>query len=164
MDNRRPFFEQVGEHLMTSTGRRFALDTAPDGTKWAPLKPGTIKSRIRRGKSPAGILRDHGLLRGSISAESSNDDVRIGSPSPYAAIHQLGGTIDMPARQQTLYLKRNRKGEIGRRFVSKKAANHTETVQRSAHKLTITARPFLGISAADQQDILDMAGDWLGLG
>lgn len=67
----------------------------------------------------------------------------------------------MPAREQTLYFKRNRKGDVGRRFVAKKKANHTVTAQRSSHQITIPARPFLGVTAADEAEIADIAERWL---
>lgn len=159
--NRQPFFAAVGEHIVGETGRRFRTETGPDGQPWEPLKPSTVKKRAKRRRSAIKILRERGYLAGSINYAATNDEVRIGSPVEYAAIHQLGGTIDMPAREQTLYFKRNRKGDVGRRFVAKKKANHTVTAQRSSHQITIPARPFLGVTAADEAEIADIAERWL---
>lgn len=163
MDDRRPFFKDVGDYMMGEIGRRFATEIAPDGPPWKPLAKSTIKSRIRRKRSPEGILRDYGHLRGSIHPRTSNDELRIGSPAETAAIHQLGGTINMPARAQKLYYKRDRKGQIGRRFIKKEKANHTMTVDRKAHTITIPARPFLGLSDADQEEIFAITSRWLRL-
>ena len=63
-----------------------------------------VKARTRAGQLPLTILRSNSKgkigssLAGSINARSTNDEVRIGSPVEYAAIHQLGGTIQKPAR------------------------------------------------------------------
>ncbi len=40
MENRRGFYKNVGEHLMTALGERFDNEEAPDGTKWAGAAPG----------------------------------------------------------------------------------------------------------------------------
>ena len=163
MDRKRPFFEDVGNLLVASVGRRFRAQRAPDGTPWTPLKPATIKARAKRGRSKIAILRETGRLAGSINYQASDDDVRIGSPDERAAIHQLGGTIDRPARAAKIYRLKGKDGTVGRRFVKKKAANHVTDVQIGAHGISIPARPFLGISAEDQTDIMAAADRWLAL-
>ncbi|PZO64594.1 MAG: phage virion morphogenesis protein [Paracoccus denitrificans] len=160
LDRRQPFFAEVGQKLADSTRARFRSQTAPDGTPWTPLRPATIKARLRSGRAAISILRETGALVGSISHAATNDDVQIGSTSEYAAIHQLGGNIDMPARRQTLYFQKLKKG-AGRRFAKKHKATSTQDVDRKAHSITIPARPFLGISKQDQQDIFEAAEGWL---
>ena len=41
MDRRRPFYAEVGEIVVASTGRRFAAETGPDGRRWTPLAKAT---------------------------------------------------------------------------------------------------------------------------
>ena len=161
MDRKRPFFDDVGNLLVASIGRRFHAQRAPDGTPWAPLKPATIKARRRRGRSKLAILRETGGLAGSINAQTSDDEVRVGSTHDLAAIHQLGGTIEMPARAAKIYRRKDKKGTVGRRFVKKEKANHITDAQIAAHRITIPARPFLGVSAEDQTDIMAAADRWL---
>ena len=162
MDNRRPFFNEVGQLLADSTRARFREQRGPDGQPWEPLKPSTIKARQRRGRSKISILRESGALAGSIRFEATNDAVQVGSVlDPYAAIHQLGGTIDMPARKQLLRFRKAKTGN-GRRFASKKHKRvTTQEVERGAHTITIPARPYLGISVRDQADIFAAAERWL---
>ena len=162
MDRRQPFHAEVGQLLADSTRARFRTQTDPTGAPWAPLKPATIKAKTRRSKSAIAILRERGALAGSMRFEADQDSVSVGSVlQDYAAIHQLGGTINMPVRQQVLRFRKAKSG-AGRRFAKKKAkAITTETVQRKAHQITIPARPYLGISAADQADIFDAAERWL---
>ncbi len=162
MDNRKPFFDQVGQSLADSTRARFRAERDPDGNPWVPLKPATIRARTRRGRSAISILREYGHLAGSLRHEATNDQVRVGSVlKDYSAIHQLGGTIDMPARKQALRFRKAKTGN-GRRFASKKHKRvTTQEVSVGAYKITIPARPFLGISTGDQQDIFAAAEHWL---
>ena len=53
MDNRKPFFDQVGQSLADSTRARFRAERDPDGNPWVPLKPATIRARTRRGRACA---------------------------------------------------------------------------------------------------------------
>lgn len=167
MDAKRPFFAAVGERLLRSTAQNFDSESAPDGRAWQPLAPATIKARQRRGQTPITILRSntkgrHGSsLAGSINYEASEEELRIGSPKETAAIHQLGGTIQKPAREAKIYRQRGEDGSIGRRFARKKVANHVTTATIPAHSITIPARPYLGPSAADEVGILEDAEDWL---
>lgn len=48
------------------------------------------------------------------------------------------------------------------RFVKKSEADVVTDVEIGAHAIVIPARPFLGVSAADQEDIFDAAERWLG--
>lgn len=163
MDQRRPFFAAVGEQLLASAGRNFKAQSTPDGTPWVPLKPATIKARTRRGRSKISILRERGMLAGSLNYQATDDEVRIGSPVEYAAIHQLGGEIEKQERAGQIFRRKGKDGKIGRRFVKKKKANVVTDVTIGAHSIKIPARPFLGISPADEAEIFDAAQHWLGL-
>lgn len=156
MDNRLPFFSRVGDRLMLSIAENFRSETAPDGTPWAPHRPSTIRSRIRRGQVPLQILSSNTRigtsLRGSINRQVSNDELRIGSPAEYAAIHQLGGTISKPAGSRWM---------SGRRFAKRSGSPEGREVAIPAHTISIPARPFIGISNADREGIVEDAEDWL---
>ena len=145
------------------------LQSGPDGRAWTPLASATVKARTRRGQTPITILRSNSKgkigssLAGSINARVTDDEVRVGSAVEYAAIHQLGGTINKPARQGQIFRRRGKDGTVGRRFVKKKEADVVTEVAIPAHAITIPARPFLGISVADQADIFEAAERWLTL-
>lgn len=147
MENPQPFLQAVGLGLVESTKRRFDQGVAPDGSAWAPHAPSTIRQRIKSGKVPLKILVSDGLLRGSIITQVEGQSVRVGSnavgdQSAYAAIHQFGGSINRPAR-------------TGRAF-------GRQNVAIPAHTITMPARPYLGVSADDEADILELADLWLG--
>ena len=107
-----------------------------------------------KGRSQLSILRYCGILAGSIRAESDDNALRVGSPSPYAAIHQLGGTISMQAG--TRYI-------AGRRFAKRSETPGGRDVAIGARSITIPARPFLGVAPRDVEGILEAAEDWLNL-
>lgn len=162
LSQRRVLFQQIGDRLQSSTKDRFRAGTGPDGQKWTPLKPATIKKRQRRRKAQIAILRESGHLAGSIVTEVSDYQVRVGSPVEYAAIHQRGGTIAIPARDGTVYFARKRKDHPGRRF-GKRENKTSEAVKVAipAYTVTIPARPYLGLSPGDETAILEEVEDWL---
>lgn len=161
MDDRKPFYKSVGDRMLGSTKDRFFQEDGPDGTPWAALRRATVRSRERRKQLPIQMLRATGYLAGSIHAEVSSTEVRVGSPVEYAAIHQLGGTIQRPARQAKIYRKKDSTGQVGRRFVAKKDADYVTDVSIPAYTITIPARPFLGLTAGDEAGIFEDAEAWL---
>ncbi|WP_323041568.1 phage virion morphogenesis protein [Gemmobacter sp.] len=167
MDRKQPFYKSVGERLMASVPDRFRTETDPDGVPWKPLAPATVKARTRKKQLPLTILRSNtrrksgSALAGSINMQVSEEEVRVGSSHELAAVHQLGVTIQRPARDAKIYRIKDKTGQIGRRFAAKEKANHVTDVKIPAYSITIPARPFLGITKADEAAILDQAVDWL---
>jgi phage virion morphogenesis protein len=106
---------------------RFRTEMGPDGQKWKP----SLRARITGGRT----LTKDGHLSGSISARHGRDYAEWGVNRIYAAIHQFGGEIHAKG------------GSLRFRLANGGFA----TVQ----KVTMPARPFLGISDDDRDDILD---------
>ncbi len=130
MDDTTPVMAAIGTGLVASTHRRFVSQTDPDGAPWAPLNPDyRAMKRNRR------ILTESGRLRDSINAQPSRDMVRVGTNVIYAAIHQFGGTI-VP-KSATHLVFRLASGLV------------------LADSVTLPSRPYLGISADDQDMIAD---------
>lgn len=161
MEDRLPFYRAVGERVLTSTKDRFATETAPDGSPWQKLSRRRVKQRERLKLTPIHILRARGYLAGSINYEASSDQVEIGSPVESAAAHQLGAVIQQPARAAKIYRKREADGSIGRRFAKKSEADVVTDVTIPGRRITIPARPFLGLTSDDEIGIRDDAEDWL---
>jgi phage virion morphogenesis protein len=161
----RGLMDALGGYFVFSTQRRFETETAPDGSAWPRLSPRTANKRIGR-KGRRGyehILRLSGRLYQSITYEAADDSVEWGTNVVYGRIQQLGGTIDMPERQGTVTLKRvKRKGGVRSRF-ARVGTNGAESqsVRIGAHRITIPARPYLGLSSVDQQRISEIAADYL---
>ena len=95
----RPLWSSVGMYVQRQTIKeRFDKEQTPEGEKWEPLAPTTIKRKKRHKRGQMKILHDTGELRKSITYEAGNDHVKIGSKLKYARTHQFGrGKI--PARR-----------------------------------------------------------------
>lgn len=113
----------------------------------------STRNRIRSSKtSPSGApwkanragtstLYRSGALERSIDYVASADSVFVGSGLVYARIHQAGGKI-VPKTAKALAFM------AGGRLVF-------------ARSVTLPPRPFLGLSAQDQTDIVRAAEDWI---
>lgn len=107
-----------------STRMRFRTQTGPDGVAWK-------KSRKKSGRT----LTQSGHLAGSISSRATPGEAAWGVNRIYAGIHQFGGVIK-PKSKSALRFR-----VAGGGFVT-------------ARQVAMPARPFLGISKEDREDIL----------
>lgn len=133
MSDTTPMTRAIGVGLVSNTHARFEREVAPDGSSWAPLNPA-----YARGKQGSGILRGsamRGGLMGSVTYDAGRDSVAVGSNKVYAAIHQLGGTIKPRSASHLVF-------NLGGAPVF-------------ARSVTIPARPYIGVSAEDEEMILD---------
>jgi phage virion morphogenesis protein len=162
MNNPSAFYKDVGEHLLNSALDNFEREAGPDGKAWERLMPRTIKERERKRLTPIRILRARGRLAGSLNLTFSDTEARIGTPVPYAAIHQLGGKIKKPERRGTIYQHYDAKADVvDQRFRKKSKSNFARDVTIKAHDIEIDARPYLGIGAQDIPIIFEIAERWL---
>lgn len=132
-----PVMNDLGELLTTSTKERFPTGTAPDGSKWAP-KSQTTLNRYGAKKSNRVDVRPlfgpTGLLSQQIFSEASATEVSWGSNLIYSAVMQFGAG----------------KGAFG------SMANGAPIPWGN-----IPARPFIGVSAKDEANIIATLEDWL---
>ncbi|MDR1350732.1 MAG: phage virion morphogenesis protein [Zoogloeaceae bacterium] len=160
--------EAIGEALAESTRRRFPAATGPDGYRWKPLATGAVLARYQRMMDEwseerkyhrkDGSLNKRGLARGEQTQRASlrplidtgdlsrsiryqvsdgGASVLIGTNREYAATHQFGATI-RPKTKKAL------------------AVPIEDGSLRLVKKVTIPARPFLGMSADDKVTVLDI--------
>lgn len=128
-----PLMDAIGMGLEASTVERFnETSRAPDGTPW---KPSIAADEGRR------TLVQRGHLRDSITHRAGPRSVRVGTNVLYAAVHQLGAVIRAKTARGLVF-------RIGREW-------------RRVREVRIPARPFLGVSAEDEEMILAEATDWL---
>ncbi|MFV3126118.1 phage virion morphogenesis protein [Niveispirillum sp. KHB5.9] len=177
-----PVYKNIGEELTQSTMGRFRAGKGPDGKAWTPLSRRTVEAKRKAGHSNA-ILVMRGYLSGTIRYQVDADGVQVGTDRPYGAIHQFGGDIQIPARQQEAHvsvrtepLKGTRTGKDGkqkawtlaagtlqfrRRKDAGKAGVSARTLTIGDHTVTIPGRPYLGLSVGDQAAALDIIADHL---
>ncbi|HEY1192373.1 MAG TPA: phage virion morphogenesis protein, partial [Gemmata sp.] len=77
---------ELAQIATSDVKRRFATGTAPDGTRWKPLR----YARANGGNQP---LRDTGALMASITGRATATEVIVGTNHPGAALHNFGGTV-----------------------------------------------------------------------
>jgi len=151
--NTTKLLDGIGAIIETQTRRRLSEEKeAPvltaassrsggSSSSWEPLSP---KYAARKRKiSSGGILELTGSLIDSITHNVDGDEVEIGSNLPYARIHQLGGEIEAPTW-----------------FGSRRSRSGGQ-ISTSTHKSEIPARPYLGLSDDNQDEIQVEVGNFL---
>lgn len=99
---------------------------------------GTMQKTLQElvGKLGNGAFVKVGFLKGATYPD--------GTPvATVAAAQEFGAVIDMPEREQTLYFKQYKNGDISNKFVKKSKSNYTEKVNVKAHQVVIPPRPFI---------------------
>ena len=134
-----PLLRQIGAYLVHSTQARFNAGIDPQGSPWKPLLPAYAAV-----KSGSNILIGSGMsggLQGSIIFDTGQNSVVWGSNKVYAAVHQFGAVI-RPVKAKALRFF------LGSSLVI-------------ARQVTIPARPYLGISTEDGEEVAYLAGRFL---
>lgn len=126
--------ESVGEALRSGTLQRFEKEEDPTGKKWKA----SARAMAEGGKT----LDKESQLKDSIDYAATPDKVMVGSNLPYARIQQKGGTIK-PKKGKYLKFK----GLSGKDVFVK--------------EVTIPARPYLGVSADDMEEVQATIADFL---
>lgn len=132
-----PVMQEIGEIMVDSTKQRFPQGIAPDGSRWAPKSQTTLNRYGARTSNRIDIrplFGPSGALSSQIFYELTPDSVSWGSPMIYAATQQFGAA-------QGAFGRTSRNGPIPWG--------------------NIPARPFLGLSADDQTNILDTIAEAL---
>jgi phage virion morphogenesis protein len=137
LEDLAPLHEEIGEYIVDATKRRFVEGKAPDGTAWAPKRPGTIaryEAQGDRGRTRP-LIGPSGRLGREIAMLASSDAVEIGSSLEYSGVMQDGAA----------------KGAFG-----------TNRAGRPIPWGAIPARVWLGLSETNEREIVDMADDYVG--
>ena len=149
--DRRDLLDVVGATVESQTRRRLSEEkTAPDGTPWKALS----EAYKNRKKGSGGILEAGGGLIDSMDHEVSEDAVEIGSNLIYSRIHQLGSSgepVTVPAHVRVI------KKAFGQKLAFPVAVN----VGSYAFVQNIPARPYLGVSDANETEIIRVVDDYL---
>lgn len=132
----QPLLQEIGAYGVHSTQARFATETAPDGTRWAALNPAYAELK----GAGRNILTRSGKLKDDMSWHAGAAEVSWGSSRIYAAVHQFGATI-----------KPRNVGSLGL----------VPVFLVRVKSVTIPARPYLGISPADGDEISALGGRYL---
>lgn len=142
----------LGDYGRDSTRRRWISQTSPNGTPWAALSSAYAEIK----PSGYGILYLSGTLEGSVTYRTGASEVSWGSPMVYAAVHQFGATI-VPKSAKALSFV------MGDTFAAGNsgAMGKTQAFLVQVRSVTVPARPYLGISMEDREEIPLLAGEYL---
>lgn len=121
----------IGEALVNSTRDRFRAERGPDGTPWAALSPRYLQTKA---PNPGKILQRRGDLARQIFPQVEGSTLLVGTDRIYGATHQFGAL----------------QGRFG------KTRRGTPIPWG-----TIPARPFLGVSTDDADEIVAILRDHL---
>jgi len=141
--NLSPALKEIGEDMVESTKRRFSTSTAPDGHPWAANSEVTLQRYL-------------GLFSGSYKKDgtlSNKGEARSGAKKPlFGETRNLSTTIGYRVVDggQTLLVGSPQKYAAVQQFGA--AAREFGKAPWG----DIPARPFLGVSADDERDILDV--------
>lgn len=133
LEHPRGMWEEIGFRQVLATQLRFEAERDPDGNRW----PASIRVLTEGGKT----LTDSGALRNSIKHEASDTGVAVGTNAIQAAVHQFGATIRAKSDAGLSF-------RIGENWITKDSVE-------------IPRRAFLGLSVDDEQEVIEIAGDFV---
>jgi len=134
--------------VLASVQRNFEVGGRP--SKWAALKPSTLKKR-KSGGGPLVVNGFAGGLLGSIHSETTATTATVGTDKVYAAVHQFGakkGSFGMGLAGSA-----SRTGVMGS---LERGGGWNLSSQRPLPWGDIPARPFIVLQEADRGGILDV--------
>ncbi|MBS0212317.1 MAG: phage virion morphogenesis protein [Proteobacteria bacterium] len=131
-------FKDIGEYLVRATRERGEREVSPDGAAWDPLSPAYMRWKQRKRPGAKKLHFDFHMLGDQLSAQVDGDSLLVGTNAVYGAIHQFGGTISHAAFSR----------------VRDKSVS-------PAHGTTIPARPWLGVSDEDGEEIVQIMQGYL---
>jgi len=138
----------IGEILTQSTQRRFRDGVGPDGIPWAPLADGS-------GRTP---LVDTGRMRDEIFSTSGEDWAEISATARQARWHQFGTDP---------YVILAKPGKAlswpGLPSRTNKADKTVPGAVKKVNHPGLPARPFIGLSIDDREQIEKTAEAWVSL-
>lgn len=131
-----PAMQEIGEYLVVSTKDRFPSGKAPDGSPWAAKSQTTIARYLAQGDRVDNrpLFGPSGQLSSTIHYRAGRDQVAVGSALIYSAVMQFGAG----------------QGAFG-------ATSRGSPIPWG----DIPARPFLGLSDADEGALIDIVEEYL---
>lgn len=141
--------DEIGQMLVLTTKDRMTAGISPDGSPFAPRSPVTIaryeKSGEKYGPQPLWRTR---TMQSNIAHRSGRDFAEVGSNAIQAAVMHFGAA----------------QGEFGAVMGRTRPSEKRPKSQDYFMPLpwgNIPARPFLGLSETDRDNIIEIVGEWL---
>ena len=171
----QPLMLAIAHDGLQQTLRRFEMQVDPTGKPWVPSKA-ALKERRKT------LIKTGHFMLNTFSAEATADQAVWGTNAVQGRIFQLGGQINMPAREGTLHLRTRADGSLMRQSEVDRMGPFTpgqmsrlgnlsvfakpnakgavaRDFKGSAFTINVIARPFLGVNAADEASFINLASD-----
>lgn len=168
VDDLSPAMRGIGELIAESTKERFASSTGPDGQRWPALAKDTILARLAKisGQYAAYTnlkTRKEGRVRvGDKKGYFDKEGKLAGKGS--LAVANMRPLVDTGVLQDTIRYQLTPGGngvEIGTNRFAGEWTGGAAVHQFGDKKGNIPARPFIGLSANDEREILDVLDRFL---
>lgn len=134
----------------------FAQEGRP---KWAPLRPSTIRARMKKGHWPGKVLQVRGILAKSVQGKHDSHSAIVGTNDKRAKLLHFGGTVNHSARERVLHFggvhsarmgkDRFGPGRATRSFAKPGKASMGMKVKGKAYQTRIPGRPFMTLAQSD---------------
>ena len=134
LEDGAPLTAKIAAYLESSTRDRFEAQHGPDGHPWKP----SIRARLTGGLT----LKASGQLLESITSAHSADQVEVGTNKVYGPLMHFGGWVVA----KTAKALRFKIPGVG---------------WRSAQKVYVPGRPYLGIDGDDREEIGEIISGYL---
>ncbi len=138
--NRLPAMKEIGIMLAGRIQGNFRTGGRPP---WAP-------SRRAIKESGQTLLKTGRLMKSVSTPEITAEAITFGSNLPYAAIHQFGGTIEIPARSSLYRQNRVTRGPNKGRF--RRGTTQGRGFTTKAYTIHMPARPYVVFGDQEFQD------------
>lgn len=134
-------FKEIGEHLTNTTQERFRTSTAPDGSKWQLNSSFTLW---------LGLEDKHFNKNGTVNKRGKH---RFNSKKPLIGFGETSGTL----QDSIHYQLGNGEVFVGSNLIYAPMMHYGGTKAQFPHLWgDIPARPFIGLSLADEQEIIEL--------
>jgi len=97
LDINKPTMQIIGQVVESDILLNFRDGKDPSGKKWTPLKPNTVRKKLKK-SGVVKMLQDTGNLKKSLNYKAYKNKVKIGYGAKYSIYHQMG-TKYMPIRK-----------------------------------------------------------------
>lgn len=166
--NLKPALAEIGEQLVVSTKRRFEDQKDPDGNPWAPNKESTLleflANKVGRSVTKPGekfVNKYYNQKRNKGKLNTAGARALIAKKILTGESKTLATTINYRVTGGAVEIGSDREYAATQQFGAKKGSFGKTKKGRDIPWGDIPARPFLGLSAKDKQDVLAILNERL---
>ncbi|WP_051775587.1 phage virion morphogenesis protein [Paenibacillus tyrfis] len=140
---------QIAQIVAEGSKERFETEKSSDGQRWKPLSPATLEARARRRSKRKDGSSGYKTKRGKVSKRAQRI---IASGRPLKDTGRLMRSIATKATNEGLAVGTN---------LAQAAIQQFGGPAGRGKKVTIPARPYLGVSSSEEADIMELINEFV---